>query len=280
MISIFNYTDYRLFLKEFYQAKKEKNSKYSYRTFCRLAGIPSPSLYNDVASGKRNLTRKTIPAFIKGLHLNEEEGDYFSTLVLLNQSKSDKERQYLMESLKKFIPGFTRKTLPMNQLAYYSKWYHSAIRELCCLINWNGDYKKLARTLVPKITTAEAKKSIQLLIELGLIEKTKTGTYRQRDPHITTQNDLLPLSIRDLNRNFAAMGREAIDRFSPEKRDCSGLILGLSKNGYDQIKEEIKEFKRRIVRITHHDSDANQVYCMNMNFFPMSENTKTVKRSR
>ncbi|MBL8028261.1 MAG: TIGR02147 family protein [Fibrobacteres bacterium] len=271
MHTIYSYTDYRLFLKDFYAAKKEKNPKYSYRTFCRIGGISSPSLYMDVVIGKRNLTRKTIPLFIKGLKLNDEEGDYFSTLVLLNQAKTDKERLYLMDSLKRFIPGFNRKTVPLNQLAYYSKWYHSAIRELCCLNGWNGDYRKLSRMLVPHISTAEARESIKLLLKLGFIEKINGGKFRQCDPHIATQNDLLPLSIRALNRSLATMGRDAIDLFAPDERDCSGLILGLSKEGYSQIKEEIKEFKRKIVRITHHDINANQVYCMNMNFFPMSQ---------
>jgi hypothetical protein len=62
MKSIEYYTDYRTFLSDFYREKKNASPLFSYRTFCRMAELKSPSIFKEVVSGKRGLTS---PVFLK-----------------------------------------------------------------------------------------------------------------------------------------------------------------------------------------------------------------------
>jgi len=87
MLHIKDYIDYRKFLKEFYENKKRGFKNYSYRIFCQKAEINSPSFYNQVQRGERNIGPKMIESFIKGLELKFSDADYFRDLVCYCQSK-------------------------------------------------------------------------------------------------------------------------------------------------------------------------------------------------
>jgi uncharacterized protein (TIGR02147 family) len=98
MQSIEFYTDYRLFLRDFYNWKKESSRHYSYRLFSIKAGLNSPSIYREVVAGMRNLTIQTISAFVKGLGFNERDGRFFENLVLFNQAKSEEAKKKTAEA--------------------------------------------------------------------------------------------------------------------------------------------------------------------------------------
>ena len=51
-INIFEYDNYRDYLKAFYEEKKSQNPRYSYRVFCNKAGISSTSYLNMIIHGK------------------------------------------------------------------------------------------------------------------------------------------------------------------------------------------------------------------------------------
>lgn len=82
--SIFDYTSYRAFLRDWLEAKKRIRSKFSHRTFARLAEQKSPSLLLQVMRGDRNLTEATCASFAKALGLVGDEKKHFEDLVLLD----------------------------------------------------------------------------------------------------------------------------------------------------------------------------------------------------
>lgn len=60
-IDVFSYHDYRLFLADYYQAKKPKG--FSYRAFSRDAGLGAPNYLKLVIDGKRNPTGEMATRF-------------------------------------------------------------------------------------------------------------------------------------------------------------------------------------------------------------------------
>jgi uncharacterized protein (TIGR02147 family) len=273
------YSDYRAYLKDYYADQKKRFSFFSNRYFCKKAGIKSPSLLKEVVEGKRNLTEKTIPAFIRGLKLNESDGKFFTLLVHFNQSREPHTKQQYLEQMR----GLTRKVkqdlVPADHYAYYSKWYNPVIRELACLLDWKDDFGILARSVDPPIKKAEARESVKLLLELKFLVKSKDGSYSQSHPAITTGKEVTSLGVRTLNHHLSAMGMEAIDRFPPSERDVSSLTIGISKKSYSLIKQEIQEFKNRIIRIVDDDEDSAQVYNVNVQLFPLSKKADKEKGS-
>jgi uncharacterized protein (TIGR02147 family) len=265
------YTDYRLYLRDFYEDRKKRIPVFSYRYFCIKAGIKSPALFQEIVAGKRNLTSKTIPRFIKGLDLNPIDAQYFTALVRFNQSKNMHEKtQYLdlMNGLKRKVP---RDVVPIDQYAFYSRWYLLILRELACIIPWNGDFGALAKAIVPPIKKSEAQEGIRFLVEKGFLTISKNGDYIQTKRAITSGSEVTSIGIRNFNEHMTRRGADAINEFSPEMRDIRTMIMGISAESYPLIKHEIREFMDRVARIVDNDEKSDRVYNLGIQLFPVSK---------
>ena len=109
MKPIFEYIDYRQYLKDYYNESKATMTYFSYRFFAQRAGLNSPILLKLVFDGKRNLSRKSTEKFIKGLNLKEKEAVYFSNLVRFNQAKVVGEKQVyyrVLRSMARMTPQY------------------------------------------------------------------------------------------------------------------------------------------------------------------------------
>lgn len=178
------YTDYRTFLKDFYAEKKKRHSYFSYRYFCSKAGITSPALYKEVVGGQRNLTERTIEAFIKGMGLIESDASYFRVLVHFNQSENEREKVEALERLRGLKRKVKQEVVPLDLYEYYSVWYYPVLRELACILDWNGDCRLLARAVIPAI-----KKRYGSVVDDGVRPGgSRFGACRSGDDHCT-QND-------------------------------------------------------------------------------------------
>ena len=265
------YADYRLFLRDFYEDRKRHSPGYSFRVFCRTSGIKSPSLFKEVIQGKRNLTKKTIPAFARGLGLADSDASFFAQLVAFNQSTTPEEKQACLERMRGLRRPVKQKTVPLDQYEYYAAWYNPVLREVACVFDWHDDFTLLARSLDPPISTREARSSVALLLRLGMIVKRQDGQYVQPDRAITTGPEIVSAGVRMLNRHLSVLGSEALSRFPPSERDISSIVIGASPRTFSLIKQEILEFRRRIIRIADEDEHPDQVFDINIQFFPASK---------
>lgn len=270
MERIETYTDYRHFLRDYYEDRKKRISVFSYRYFCMKAGIKSPTLFKEVVDGKRNLTPTTLPQFVKGLGLSSLDAQYFIALVHFNQSRSVQDKkQFLdhMSTLKRKIP---REIVPIDQYAFYSRWYLLILRELACIIPWNGDYALLARTVNPPIKKSEAQEGITFLIQKGFLTRDTFGNYHQTKRAITSGSEVTSLGIRALNEWMTRRGADAINEFPQPLRDIRTMVIGISDESYELVKEEIREFMDRIARIVDNDAKSDRVYNLGLQLFPLS----------
>lgn len=264
------YDDFRKFLKDYYTDKKKQFPYFSYRYFCKKAGLTSPSHFPEIIEGKRKLTSKMLESFIKGMALTDSDARYFATLVSFNQSKNSIERQHLLEQLRGLKRKVKQSLVSTDHFEYYSKWYNVVLRELACILDWKDDYEVLAKSIVPPIRKNEAKESIEFLLHAGFIEKRDDGRYYQVEPAITSGSEVCSLGIRAYNTFMAERAQSAIEEFPPTERDIQTLTIGISKEGYRLIKQEMQDFLSRVVRIVDEDKNVEQVYNVNVHLFPMS----------
>jgi uncharacterized protein (TIGR02147 family) len=273
MKSVEYYTDYRAFLSDYYKEKKTVSPLFSYRAFCRKAGLKSPSIYKEVASGKRGLTSETIVAFLKGLGLSPRDSRFFENLVLFNQAKNEESKKKYLAILRGLCYRKSQKQIPVHLFEYYENWYNPVIRELAVSMQWNDDYSMLAKAVVPAIKTSEARESVALLLRLGFIRKKPDGTYIQSDPDITTGAEVSSLAVRQLNRRYAQLGVESVDRFPPSKRDVSSVIMGIANDKLPMLKQEIADFRKRLVGLAGDGEGIDGYYAFVMEFFPVARTT-------
>ncbi len=103
MKPIYEYTDYRSFLKDRFFDLKNRNPLFSYRAFNRLAGLKNSGYLKLVIDGKKNLGERGIWKLARGFKLEQEEGRYFAALVRMNQARDRDEKNHYEQELKSCI---------------------------------------------------------------------------------------------------------------------------------------------------------------------------------
>src|SRR6185436_3641921 len=97
--NIYRYDDFRAFLKDIFQARKEADPDYSYRKFAKDAGISNPGYLLDVIIGKRPLSDNAAKKTVKAFALGEAETEFFMLLVDFGQAKKEVKRQEIYKEI-------------------------------------------------------------------------------------------------------------------------------------------------------------------------------------
>ena len=66
------------------------------------------------------------------------------------------------------------------------------------------------------------------------------------------------------------LAREALYSVPKTHRDISTLTLSISEQGLQHIKEKIKDCRRELLEIAKADENADRVYQLNLQLFPLS----------
>lgn len=274
-INVFDYTDYRRYLSDYYQFQKNNNSAFSYRYFAKKAGFSSSGFYKELVDGKRGLSRSLILKFSEALKHSKKEAEYFENMVYFNEAQNVKERVLY---LKKMMSHYESKAyrIMAEQYEYFSKWYYAVVRELLSYVPFKDDYKSLAKMVNPPIREDQAKKAVQVLENLKLIEKDKNGFYVRTAPVITTgyPNDdsrVNLLNVINFQKSMLEIASEAYDRHPLKDMDMSTLTLSISEDTFKIIKDEITSFRKKLLSIAENDNNPDRIYQLCYYFFPMTK---------
>ena len=268
-VSVFDYFDYRVYLDEYYIARKAVDSKFSYRYFAMKAGYNSSGLYSSIVQGKVNLTENTIPKFVKALNLAETEVLYFELMIQFTHAQTAKAKQNVFEEMLPFLPPKSRH-LAEDHKEYYSRWYITAVHQILDVYDFSEDFEDLALFLIPNISVDQAKSAIAVLQSLGLINKNEDSYWKSKDQSILGGADVGKAFIHEFQREMIDLGKESLNRFSKERRNISTITLSLSREGRDRILEKANSFQKDLVEIARSDSNENQIFQLNLQFFPLS----------
>lgn len=271
---IYQYTDYRKFLRDYYEKRKKKDKSFSYQRFAGCAGFKTKTFLFNVVKGGKPLSKNRIINLALAMGLNKKETDYFETLVNFNQAKTVKEKDYYYHKLQSGSGKSRTAMLRTSQHEFYSRWYHLAVRELLNILDFRGDFKALAKSVDPPISVSQAKKSVQLLKELGLVEKLASGRYRQTDKVMTTGDEVVSLAVQKYHKENLAMALESIDRHTRDERDISCITCSVSGKGFEKIKSEIQLFRKVLLELIEQDKPADRVCQINFQLFPISNVNK------
>jgi uncharacterized protein (TIGR02147 family) len=273
---LFSYTDYRVFLADYFKEQKAKIRIFSFRYFSNKAGFKSRDFMYKVIRGQKNLSQSSIFMVSQAIGFNQRESGFFEALVGFNQAKHHKERDAhfaKMQALSAPVSASSTETslLTPDQYAFFSAWHHTAIRSYIDLHPFSGNYKALAKSLSPSITPAQAKRSIALLERLGFIAIGDNGVYRVIDKSLKTGENVREHAMDKLFRSFMALAQGALDEVPRDRRNISGLTLGISRGTYDEMVKRIGAFRAELAELANRDQNADRVYQLTLHLFPLSK---------
>lgn len=274
MVDIAQYTDYRHYLKDYYETVKERNPRFSYQVFSEKAGITSKGLLYNVLQSRRHLSKSHIVGMAEALNLNKKESMYFETLYNYNCSKKIRDRKYYFEQLTsiraKGSSAWKPQIVRREQYEYYSRWYHSVIRSVIGVFGFSGDFKSLGKLLYPAITPGQAKKSVELLLSLGFIKKETTGDYVLSDKTIVSEPEVISVAVSSFHAQSGELAIAALKELPQNKRNFSGVTIGISERMYKSICKDIEEFRAQLLRKVESDHNPIRTYQLNIQMFPVT----------
>jgi uncharacterized protein (TIGR02147 family) len=276
--SIFDYTDYRKYLRDFYAWAKANKRGFSHRAFMAKTGMSGPNYFKRVMDGVHDLTDNSIPKFASALELTDSEANYFKYLVYFNQAATLDEKDRCFGVLMDLKTPHSHYVLEKAQYDYYKDWFNIAIREMLSFFPYKDNAKEMAKRLSPPVPPKKVKKAIELLEGLGLVEKAEDGSYRAASKFVLTDPDVQSLFIPKFHQAMTRLAEEAITRFPKDERYFSSSTVSVSERTYKEIIEVIRATRKEVLRKVGEDQEPERVYHLNMQLFPLTAGPAKKKR--
>ncbi len=269
---IYEFLDYREYLGAYYEAAKENVPAFSYRYFSRRAGYSSPNYLKLVMDGERNLTEKSTHQMIKGLGLEGEEARFFRALVNFNQATSAREKNEYFEEVSASRRFRSARRIDRSMFEYLSCWYYPAIREMAARDDFRDDPAWIGRQLFPRVPAKKVREALDLLLELGLLERDEDGAIVRGEPALTTGHEVRSLAIGNYHRQMLERAAESIDTVPREMRDVSGMTVCIDAATVAEIKGRIHTFREQLMEICERETDEDKslLYQICFQLFPLS----------
>ncbi len=271
-ITLYEYSDYRKYLHDYYLSQKEKGAHgFSYRIFSERAGLRSPNYFKMVMEGSRNLSLKMIHRFAKALKLDQRQQAFFEALVQFNQSTDPEEKDFYFRKMITFREYRQSTQLVVDQYEYLSRWYYVAIREMLALEDFNPDPKEIAYRLNPPIHERQAEEALKLLLQLGLITKGSRGKLKQKESKLATEETIASIAAFNYHRQMIRLGMEALSE-SAELREISAITMALPMAELPNLKKKVFQFLMDLQNwLDEIPQSSKEIYQLNFQLFPLTK---------
>lgn len=237
-----------------YQTRKNKNSRYSLRSFANNLNV-SPATLSMVFSGKRKLSKEKVIDISKKLGLSP------STTLRILESDIINFEDILTEQAK------TKKNLTEEKFQLIANWHHYAIISLSKIKKHKADTRWISRQI--GISEMDARIALNRLLELGLIEIQNDKIIEINHSSSTTE-DVPSEAIRNFHKGILTKAVTSIDEVDPSFREISSVILSFNKNDMLSAKQSLRDFQEHFANKFESTKNADEVYALTLQFFPLS----------
>ena len=285
MKPVTEYMDYRGYIRDYYAERKAVG--FSWNVFAASAGLSSPVFLQYVCEGKKNLSETTAPQVAAAMGLVGYEVEFFGLLVAYGNAKDEPAKNLVLERMSAFAQTYKVRVTGADEYEFFKSWKNSVIREIAPALP-GATHKQLSIASRRRIPTAEVGEILDFLLQSGYLELDENGCYHQVNRSLKMSGEKTSVQktvARDLQRQMAELALDALENEPAEKRNMTGLTLGITRDKYAQIVQELAECRRRIVAIAASDDLTEEVYRLNMQLFPLTDigsvnSTSTTRRKK
>lgn len=279
MKDVFEYTGYRQYIADFYAERKVK-SAFTWREFARMAGFSSSVHLKYVSEGRFNLGEDAVERVAKAMGLSGNRLEYFRAMVEFDHAVTDNIKKEIFERMLSIAKQSNARVIEGDAFRYFDSWKNPVLRELAPAMP-GAKPLALAKACRPKVTAAEVSESLNFLVKANLLLKDANGNYVQTDKFVTTgPMEAAPVAIRGLHRQMGEIALDTIEGVPQNERHFSGVTLGITRNAYDKIVAELDACRRKIIEIATAEDETDEVYRLNLQFFPMTNKQSLNKKDR
>jgi len=267
---VFSYLSYREYLRDWFQAQKRADRRYSHRLFARRAAVKSPSLLSEVMAGRRSLTSNTADGFVRALRLDREETGFFLALVQFEQAGAAAEKNEAWDRISASRRFRSARPLDDGVVRYLSNWYYPATRELALRSDFQAEPDWIARQLRPAVTRAQARDALETLLTLGMLVRDGDRVI-PAEVSVATPHEIAGLAAHNYHQGMLQRAAEALTSTPAEERHYCAVTVAIPRSLIPRLKGELDALQERLLHLCDdHVADAEQVYQINLQLLPLS----------
>jgi len=274
-VEIYEYMDYREFIKDWFRHEKRTRRRFTVREFARRAGFNSTGFLNELMAGRRHLSKDWVEKFLKVMGLLKYREIYFRCLVAFSKAKTYDKKNIAYKNLVDSNRKFGR-TEEYYLSEVYRDWYNPVILNLLRIRNVKNDYDSLASLLRPAIRNYEARASIKLFKRLKLIRKNKEGFWKPVKKAFELAYKSGSIGRNNLHKSaVGAFLKRANIIDNMEKVSTIHVAMSLSENALNDVSREVLKFKKSVEAIALADYEkVDRVSVLTMQFCQATKDFK------
>ena len=267
---VFDYLNYREYLKDYYTFRKSTEPTFSYRSFGTEVGLKTKSFLKMVIDGKKMLSEKLRKNVASVCKMTSEETRYFFKLIDFTHEKNVAKQTEYFKELHKLARRVSTKDMVGGFNKMVSKWYYLAIKSLISSIDFKPSPKYISKRFRHLISPGEAKEAIEVLKELGVI-KEESKKYIVTDQHLSTNEETINSHMKSFHEQMLNLGSIALELIPPKEREFLAVTMDISKDRIGFINEKIKKFHQDLLYYIDSDEKSEDVCQLNIQFFKLSK---------
>jgi uncharacterized protein (TIGR02147 family) len=264
---IFDFTDYRAFLRETL-AKKPRKGRGQLLELAKFLRI-HPTVVSQVLSGSRDFTEEQALEIAEFLSLTSHEENFLRLLVRHSRSSTAKLKSKLKREITEAQESARKLSARVNpekilgeseKGIFYSNWLYSACRLYCSTHTKGRSLEEISAQF--QISRVRAQKILQFLLQFGLCVEVE-GLYQMGVQSTFVEHGSPHLSKHHSNWRYKAI--QCMDREEADALMFTGPF-SISKSDFEKLKEQLRDWIQTFSKIVK-NSPAEEVACLNIDLF-------------
>ena len=271
-MTVFEFSNYRTFMKAALSERMTFNPGYSLRAFARDCKLGSSTI-SGALNGKSNLSVDAALKVAKTLHMKVRETNYLCDLVALELEKNPAVKENIISRLKQIHPEHRPITdLTVEIFKQLSDWYHSAILELPFVKNFRMSAENISKAL--SIPLPAAQLALERLKKLELLEEDESGNLKRSQPEIRIKSDVKNTAFRAFYRQMFKKASDALDEQTPAERLSGYLTVPMNPQALGEIDDLITKFFGDVREVSKKHENETDVYHLMIHFFNLTKRSQ------
>ena len=266
-MEVYQFTDYRAYLKADLESRLGRNPAYSLRAYARDLQI-APQILSSVLKKKKGISTEVGAHLAERLELSPAEASYLVDLVALAHARSPEAKKIAAFRVEERSKQNEYRSLEAEAFRVISDWYHYAILELMQTADFKSDCTWIAARL--GISKVETEQAIDRLKQLGFIEEVKHKFVRVLDSSFSANFGAPSAAIRKFTRQVLEKARDALESQSLDERDITTMTMAIDPRRLVQAKKKITKFRRELAEFLE-QGERTEVYTFVPALFKVSK---------
>lgn len=266
---VFEFQDYRQYLKAVFEFKKSNKPGYSLKNFAASLGFSSHSGLAMILSGQRNLRQPYLDKCIRWLKLPLKQRLYFEAMVNGDGLSPARRRQLTrnMEFLK-------NKWAPPEAPDIPSLFDFGMVHQLLCL---HRRYMS-PEEILSELSFVEDKKYVlkilDYMLDRGMVKRSPVGHFKIEKAVLIAEDEVPSTSARQMHHECLDRAHTALESTQLEEREFQTYMMTVSSKDIPKIKKAIKKSVMEIINKYESDLDGDTIIQVHSHMLELINRTR------